>query len=52
MDGALEVVLIPPAGSREWVSLRTPSGLLRCLDYQLCVTGLSGRAEATSGGGG
>ncbi len=52
VDGALEVVLIPPAGSRDWVSLRTPSGLLRCLDYELCVTGLSGRAEATSGGGG
>ena len=50
VDGALEVVLVPPAGERRWVSLRTPSGLLRCLDYELRVTGLARHAEATTGG--
>jgi uncharacterized protein (TIGR02677 family) len=50
VDGALEVVLVPPAGERRWVALRTPSGLLRCLDYELRVTGLASRAEATTGG--
>ena len=50
VDGTLEVVLVPPAGERRWVSLRTPSGLLRCLDYELRVTGMAPRTEATIGG--
>lgn len=50
VDGRLDVVLRPPAGGRAWVTLHTPSGRLRCLDYELRVTGLDAHRAASAGG--
>jgi uncharacterized protein (TIGR02677 family) len=44
-DGRLEVVLRMPAEDRPWVLLETPSGRLRCRDYQLEVAPAAGDAE-------
>ncbi len=49
-DGRLDVLLQPPASGRAWVTLRTPSGRLRCLDYELRVAGLEARRQASAGG--
>jgi uncharacterized protein (TIGR02677 family) len=45
-DGRLDIVLRLPAEDRPWVVLETPSGRLRCRDYQLEV------APALPGGAG
>jgi uncharacterized protein (TIGR02677 family) len=48
-DGRFEVVLRTPAGDRAWVVLETPSGRLRCLDYELEVSPAA-RARSAVGG--
>jgi uncharacterized protein (TIGR02677 family) len=50
-DGRLDVVLRPPAADRAWVTLATPSGRLRCLDYELQVSGAVPARAAAEGSG-
>jgi len=49
VDGQVEVALHPPEDPRRWATIRTPSGTLRCLDYELRVTAASA-PRAESGG--
>ncbi len=48
-DGRFDIVLRAPAGEPAWVVLETPSGRLRCLDYEIEVSAAA-RARSAAGG--